>query len=55
VTIVSPVNWTYSIRNLLDDSGAPRSVVVFFSLKSIFAAGAFTVFKNLNVPNRRWL
>ena len=43
ITVVSPVNWTYSIRNLLDDAGAPRFVVNFFSLKSTIALGAFTV------------
>jgi SAM-dependent methyltransferase len=26
-TMVSPVNWTYSVRNLLDDHGAPRWLV----------------------------
>ncbi|MDQ4123036.1 MAG: class I SAM-dependent methyltransferase [Acidobacteriota bacterium] len=44
VTVVSPVNWTYSIRNLLDDAGAPRFVVDFFSLKSAPALAAFTIF-----------
>jgi SAM-dependent methyltransferase len=44
VTVVSPVNWTYSIRNLLDDAGAPRFAVDFFSLKSTIALGIFTVF-----------
>jgi SAM-dependent methyltransferase len=43
VTAVSPVNWTYSIRNLLDDAGAPPGVVNFFSLKSTLALGALTI------------
>lgn len=40
-TMVSPVNWTYTVRNLLDDWGAPRWVVDRFSLES---PGALTVF-----------
>jgi SAM-dependent methyltransferase len=43
VTAVSPVNWTYSIRNLLDDRGAPRGLVNFFTLKSTPALTAFTI------------
>lgn len=42
-TIVSPVNWTYSVRNVLDDLGAPRRVVEWFSLESPVALAAFTV------------
>lgn len=42
-TIVSPVNWTYSVRNLLDDFGAPRRVVAALSLESTVAMGVFTV------------
>src|SRR6185312_14914581 len=33
-TIVSPVNWTYSVRNALDDVGAPRWLVKQFSLNT---------------------
>jgi SAM-dependent methyltransferase len=40
-TILSPVNWVYSIRNLLTDWGAPRWLVNRFSLRG---AGALTLF-----------
>jgi SAM-dependent methyltransferase len=40
-TVLSPVNWVYSLRNLLTDWGAPRWVVDRFSLR---AAGALTLF-----------
>jgi SAM-dependent methyltransferase len=43
-TIVSPVNWVYSIRNLLQDWGAPRWLVEQFSLNSTPALGLFTLF-----------
>ncbi|MCU1457064.1 MAG: methyltransferase [Actinomycetia bacterium] len=43
-TIVSPVNWVYSIRNLLDDYGAPESVVSRFTLSSPVSLGVFTLF-----------
>ena len=33
-TIVSPVNWVYSVRNSLDDLGAPRRLVAQFSLET---------------------
>lgn len=42
-TIVSPVNWVYSIRNALDDWHAPRRVVDFFSLASPLPLAAFTL------------
>jgi hypothetical protein len=42
-TAVSPVNWTYSARNFLDDWGAPRWMVNLFSLKSVLALTAFTL------------
>lgn len=42
-TIVSPVNWTYSLRNALDDSGAPRWLVEQFSLKTPITLGVFTI------------
>jgi SAM-dependent methyltransferase len=35
VTDFSPVNWTYSLRNTMDDWGAPSWLVNFFSLKSV--------------------
>ncbi|MGB8700274.1 MAG: class I SAM-dependent methyltransferase [Thermosynechococcaceae cyanobacterium] len=43
-TIVSPVNWVYSIRNTLVDWGAPPWLVAQFSLRSTFALGIFTLF-----------
>jgi ubiquinone/menaquinone biosynthesis C-methylase UbiE len=43
-TIVSPVNWVYSVRNLLDDYGAPRWLVDRFSLSSVVSLSGFTVF-----------
>ena len=43
-TMVSPVNWVYSLRNALDDWGAPRRLVEWFSLDSPVPLGAFTVF-----------
>lgn len=42
-TSVSPVNWTYSVRNWLQDWGAPRWLVRRFDLKSPPAMGAFTL------------
>lgn len=42
-TIVSPVNWVYSIHNLLVDRRAPQWVVDRFTLKSTVALGVFTV------------
>ena len=43
-TMVSPVNWVYSIRNALDDWGAPRPVVEWLSLESPIPLAVFTVF-----------
>ncbi|NJO56805.1 MAG: class I SAM-dependent methyltransferase [Rhodospirillales bacterium] len=43
-TIVSPVNWTYSVRNMLDDNGAPHWLVNWFSLKSPISLAFFTLF-----------
>lgn len=43
-TQVSPVNWTYSVRNALTDRNAPNWLIEMFSLKSAFALGAFTIF-----------
>jgi 2-polyprenyl-3-methyl-5-hydroxy-6-metoxy-1,4-benzoquinol methylase len=42
-TAMSPVNWVYSIRNLLDDWGAPRWLVNRFSLHSTVSLGLFTL------------
>jgi len=46
-TIVSPVNWVYSIRNLLEDRGAPRWLVNQFSLKTPLTLGAFTLLDSI--------
>jgi SAM-dependent methyltransferase len=43
-TIVSPVNWVYSIRNALVDRGAPKWLVEQFSLNSTLSLGFFTLF-----------
>lgn len=43
-TIVSPVNWTYSIRNLLVDRGAPGWLVDRFGLDAPVALAFFTAF-----------
>lgn len=43
-TMVSPVNWVYSVRNWLDDWGASRKVVEQFSLEAAPALAAGTVF-----------
>jgi ubiquinone/menaquinone biosynthesis C-methylase UbiE len=42
-TIVSPVNWVYSIHNVLVDKGAPPWLVHRFTLKSAISLGVFTV------------
>jgi SAM-dependent methyltransferase len=43
-TMVSPVNWVYSLRNALDDWAAPRGVVDWLSLESPIPLAAFTAF-----------
>jgi 2-polyprenyl-3-methyl-5-hydroxy-6-metoxy-1,4-benzoquinol methylase len=47
-TIVSPVNWVYSIRNALVDGGAPRWIYEQFSLSSPITLGIFTIFDIIN-------
>ena len=42
LTIVSPVNWVYSIHNSLIDWRAPRFLVDRFTLKSTVSLSAFT-------------
>jgi len=42
-TILSPVNWVYSIRNRLVDRRAPRWLLERFSLKSPVSLGVFTM------------
>lgn len=41
-TIVSPVNWVYSIHNWLADRDAPRFLINRFTLKSTVSLSAFT-------------
>jgi SAM-dependent methyltransferase len=43
-TIVSPVNWTYSVHNALVDRGAPAWLVNRFTLASPVSLAVFTVF-----------
>ena len=45
-TAVSPVNWTYSIRNWIQDWGGPGWLRNLFSLRSPFALGVFTLLDN---------
>jgi SAM-dependent methyltransferase len=42
-TQVSPVNWVYSVRNLLVDLGAPRWLIERFSLRSPLSLAFFTL------------
>jgi 2-polyprenyl-3-methyl-5-hydroxy-6-metoxy-1,4-benzoquinol methylase len=42
-TIMSPVNWVYSIHNALVDRGRPKWLVDSFTLKSTFSLSVFTV------------
>lgn len=42
-TIVSPVNWTYSIHNFLVDHGSPGWLICRFTLKSPMTLGVFTI------------
>lgn len=42
-TMVSPVNWVYSVRNTLEDLGAPRWAVERFSLSTPASLGVFTL------------
>lgn len=46
-TTASPVNWTYSVRNWLDDWGAPRRLVECFSLKTAPSLAVFTVLDSM--------
>ncbi len=49
-TIVSPVNWVYSVRNALVDLGAPSAVVERFSLAS---PGSLAIFTLLDAVQQR--
>jgi len=42
-TIVSPVNWVYSVHNALADAGAPKFFINQFTLKSTISLGVFTI------------
>jgi hypothetical protein len=41
-TVVSPVNWVYSIHNSLVDWNAPQFLIKRFTLKSFVSLSAFT-------------
>jgi SAM-dependent methyltransferase len=47
-TVVSPVNWVYSVRNTLVDLGAPAWLSNRFSLESPVSLSVFTVFDMLH-------
>jgi hypothetical protein len=42
------VNWVYSIRNMLQDLGAPKWLVNQFSLSTPITLGFFTLFDMVN-------
>jgi SAM-dependent methyltransferase len=46
-SLVSPVNWVYSIRNSLVDFNAPRWLVNRFSLESAASLAFFTIFDSI--------
>lgn len=46
-TTTSPVNWTYSVRNMLVDWNAPSWLVNRFSLKAAPALAVFTAFDTM--------
>ena len=47
-TMMSPVNWVYSVRNALDDWNAPRALVNRFSLEAPLALAAGTAFDSMH-------
>ncbi len=47
-TVLSPVNWVYSLHNALVDWGAPPWLIRQFTLKSTLALGVFTLFDLLH-------
>jgi SAM-dependent methyltransferase len=47
-TVLSPVNWVYSLHNTLVDWGAPTWLIRQFTLKSTLALGVFTLFDLLH-------
>lgn len=47
-TIISPVNWVYSIRNALVDRQAPKWLINQFSLSSTLSLGVFTLFDQMH-------
>lgn len=42
-TLVSPVNWVYSVHNALVDKKAPEFLIKRFTLKSVVSLSAFTL------------
>jgi hypothetical protein len=46
-TLVSPVNWVYSIRNFLVDRGAPEFLVRQFSLSAAASLAVFTLWDQM--------
>lgn len=52
-TAVSPVNWVYSLRNLLDDLNASSWLVNRFSLRTPVTLAAFTLFDMLHQAGGR--
>jgi SAM-dependent methyltransferase len=46
-TMMSPVNWTYTVHNVLDDLGAPRWLVERFTLRSAPALAIFSLVDTL--------
>jgi len=46
-TMMSPVNWTYTIHNALKDWGAPRFVVRQFGLDKPLPLAFFTIFDSV--------
>jgi SAM-dependent methyltransferase len=52
-TAISPVNWVYSVRNLLTDWGAPRWVIDRFGLGAAGTLAVFTLVDALNQVFRR--
>ncbi len=46
-TIVSPVNWVYSVRNALADWNAPQWLTERFSLKTPISLAVFTIVDGL--------
>lgn len=52
-TMVSPVNWTYTVHNRLVDRNAPEWLRQLFTLKSPLAMAGFTLLDGMAVALRR--